>query len=65
MGRPGGGGELGSKKFLDSYIIPSRYYQNLPAGPAPDSHSGSGSGSDPEDLEDRVGFESREVGHDL
>lgn len=59
LGRPGE--KLGFRKFLDSYIVPSRYYQSLPSGPAPDPHSGSGTG----DLEDRRGFERREIGRDL
>lgn len=41
MGRPGE--KFGSRKFPDSYKKPSRYYQSLPAGPAPASHSGGGS----------------------
>lgn len=61
MGRPGE--KFGSRKFPDSYKKPSRYYQSLPAGPAPAAHSGGG--SDTEDLEDRMGFERKEIGHDL
>lgn len=55
------GEKLGSRKYLDSYIMPSRYRQSLPAGPAPDPHSGSGT----EDLKDRRGFERRQVGRHL
>lgn len=55
------GEKFGSRKFLDSYIMPSRYHQSLTAGSIPNPHSGS----DTEDLEDRRGFERREFGHDL
>lgn len=42
------GEKFGSRKFLDSYIMPSRYHQSRTAEPAPNPHSGS-------DLEDGGG----------